>query len=78
MTIIVIWLKEMHNERCRICLDHCQALLQMRYYFDSKLGTFDTCFAVPLCTLQFSFTTLALLHDYAFTLYVSAYIPCTY
>merc|ERR1712026_42618 len=27
------WLKEMRNDRCRVWLDSCQELLQMRYYF---------------------------------------------
>ena len=33
---------------------------------------------MPPCTLQFSAYHPCTLHDYAFTLYVSACIPCTY
>mmetsp|Transcript_94110 Transcript_94110/g.201981 ORF Transcript_94110/g.201981 Transcript_94110/m.201981 type:complete len:982 (+) Transcript_94110:79-3024(+) len=35
------WLTEMHNEKCRVWLENCQELLQMRYFFDS-IGFFDT------------------------------------
>lgn len=36
------WIKEMRNDRCRSWLEHCQETLQLRYFFDSQLGTFDT------------------------------------
>uniref|UniRef100_A0A7S0A867 RNase NYN domain-containing protein n=1 Tax=Pyrodinium bahamense TaxID=73915 RepID=A0A7S0A867_9DINO len=36
------WLKKMSNDKCRTWLENTQELLQMRYYFDSKLGSFDT------------------------------------
>lgn len=36
------WIKEMRNDRCRVWLEHCQEMLQMRYFFDAQLGTFDT------------------------------------
>jgi len=36
------WLKEMRNDKCRAWLEKTQELLQMRYYFDSTLGSFDT------------------------------------
>eukprot|EP00411_Alexandrium_monilatum_P126434 CAMPEP_0175633674 /NCGR_PEP_ID=MMETSP0097-20121207/773_1 /TAXON_ID=311494 /ORGANISM="Alexandrium monilatum, Strain CCMP3105" /LENGTH=317 /DNA_ID=CAMNT_0016939239 /DNA_START=95 /DNA_END=1048 /DNA_ORIENTATION=+ len=36
------WIREMRNDRCRTWLGNCQEMLQMRYFFDAQLGTFDT------------------------------------
>merc|ERR1711861_28430 len=36
------WLKELQNNKIKIWLVHSQELLQMRYFFDSQLGCFDT------------------------------------
>jgi len=36
------WLKALRDEKVRSWLNHCQDILQMRYYFDTGLGTFDT------------------------------------
>jgi len=36
------WLKEMRDVRVRDWIRHCQDLLQMRYFFDAELGSFDT------------------------------------
>eukprot|EP00929_Paragymnodinium_shiwhaense_P052592 TRINITY_DN26346_c0_g2_i1.p1 TRINITY_DN26346_c0_g2~~TRINITY_DN26346_c0_g2_i1.p1 ORF type:complete len:1272 (-),score=312.62 TRINITY_DN26346_c0_g2_i1:463-4278(-) len=36
------WLMELRNVKIRRWLGDCQDMLQMRYYFDSELGTFDT------------------------------------
>merc|ERR1719499_131391 len=36
------WLKEMRDERIRVWLTNSQEMLQMRYFFDTDLGSFDT------------------------------------
>lgn len=36
------WKRELRNEKCRQWLEKTQDFLQMRYYFDSRLGSFDT------------------------------------
>jgi hypothetical protein len=36
------WLKELQNDKIRNWLENCQELLQMRYFFDTDMGTFDT------------------------------------
>ena len=36
------WLAVMRNDRVKMWLNNVQEFLQMRYYFDSDLGTFDT------------------------------------
>merc|ERR1719401_3134815 len=36
------WLQEMRDQRARGWLESSQEMLQMRYFFDSDLGTFDT------------------------------------
>jgi len=36
------WLRNMRNAKCRMWLENTQELMQMRYYFDTDLGTFDT------------------------------------
>jgi len=36
------WLNHMSNEKVRIWLENRQELLQMRYFFDAQMGTFDT------------------------------------
>jgi len=36
------WLTELKDVKARAWLEKCQDLLQMRYYFDPQLGTFDT------------------------------------
>uniref|UniRef100_A0A7S2VIX3 DCD domain-containing protein n=1 Tax=Zooxanthella nutricula TaxID=1333877 RepID=A0A7S2VIX3_9DINO len=36
------WLKEMRDNRVRNWIENHQEMLQMRYFFDSDLGTFDT------------------------------------
>eukprot|EP00929_Paragymnodinium_shiwhaense_P083807 TRINITY_DN44783_c0_g1_i1.p1 TRINITY_DN44783_c0_g1~~TRINITY_DN44783_c0_g1_i1.p1 ORF type:complete len:1098 (+),score=327.22 TRINITY_DN44783_c0_g1_i1:96-3389(+) len=36
------WLQELRDTKTRVWLENCQDLLQMRYYFDPQLGTFDT------------------------------------
>lgn len=36
------WLSELRDERVRNWLENCQDLLQMRYFFDTDLGSFDT------------------------------------
>jgi len=36
------WKGQMRNERCRRWLQSSQEILQMRYFFDFELGTFDT------------------------------------
>jgi len=36
------WKREMRNERVRSWLESSQEILQMRYFFDAELGTFDT------------------------------------
>lgn len=46
------WLKELRNVKSRAWLQNCQDLMQMKYYFDSHLGTFDTLDGnVPLALL---------------------------
>merc|ERR1719491_797775 len=36
------WRRAMHDKKVRSWLETHQDLLQMRYYFDTGLGTFDT------------------------------------
>lgn len=36
------WKQRMRDERIRAWLEHCQDLLQMRFYFDTGLGCFET------------------------------------
>lgn len=36
------WRSSMHDQKIRAWLEHCQDILQMRFYFDTGLGTFDT------------------------------------
>lgn len=36
------WLTNMHDDGIRNWLNHCQEFLQMKYFFDSQLGAFDT------------------------------------
>lgn len=36
------WLQHLKDEKVRSWLQSCQDMLQIRYYFDSGLGTFDT------------------------------------
>jgi len=36
------WLREMRDQRIRNWLQDCQEMLQMRYFFDTDLGSFDT------------------------------------
>ena len=36
------WLKSMHDDGIRNWLKSCQDFLQMRFYFDTGLGTFET------------------------------------
>jgi len=36
------WKKSLRDEKCRQWLERTQDFLQMRYYFDSHLGSFDT------------------------------------
>merc|ERR1712003_474406 len=36
------WLQELRDVKVRRWLENCQELLQMRYFFDTDLGSFDT------------------------------------
>lgn len=36
------WKQHLRDERCRKWLDNCQDLLQMRFFFDSGVGVFET------------------------------------
>merc|ERR1712056_174125 len=36
------WRGTLHDEGIRLWLEHCQEFLQVRFYFDTGLGTFDT------------------------------------
>jgi len=46
------WLSGLRDEKCRMWLEKHQDLMQMRYYFDSDLGNFDTLDGnVPVLTL---------------------------
>lgn len=38
----VDWRQGLHQEKIRVWLEKCQEFLQMRFYFDTGLGTFDT------------------------------------
>lgn len=46
------WLKELRTQKVRFWLESCQELLQMKYFFDSQLGTFDTLGNIPAIALS--------------------------